>query len=702
MPPQSPASMPLKLACGQMRVSKWKVVMRLTNEAFWKKHVRNNVHVLAAAAFVILLSLGFALYTNHAWDDFYITYRHSKNLAIGNGLVFNVGDRLHGFTSPLGVLLPALSSVLTGNTSDQAALWIYRLMCIGALGGAGAFLVAIARHLRYAVPVTGFLLALVAFDAKTLDFTTNGMETAFMLLFLSYAFWAHVCRPARQWLHLGVAWAGLMWTRPDGFIYVGVIAAGFLLFDDIRDWRRKMAIFIKAGLLTTVLYLPWFIFAWVYYGTPIPQPATAKGGLAALGEKKTIIGFLANTIRVPLMTYPQSTSLDGTFLPSYFQIGGWPGPMLAVARCVAVLCYLLWLLPVRLRLEVRTASFAFFGAHAYLSYFTIFAYPWYLPSTELLAFIALTGLLAQLSDWKPKLRPVLVGLGLLLLAGEIATTAQVTRQIRAQQTIVGDGNQRRVGEWLKENARSNDTVFLEPLGYIGFYSGLKMYDYPGLSSREVASAVKIFGNDWSGIVRLLKPDWLVLRQHEVIDNRNFYDLSVLDNYQLVREFSVMDEIAKQKVYGRAYLEFDGHFKLFSRRKPEPDTSVPAGLTLAPATKCQGSIDILDVVEARAFNSTYVIAQGWLAVSGEQGIVPDDVFITVATTDDAALRFYKALTRVPRNDVKIAFKQPSMPDVGYRVWIDLSKAHGKHIIGLARGYEGVLTPCSEIQKPIDLK
>ena len=678
--------------------------MRLTNEAFWKKHVRNNVHVLAAAAFVILLSLGFALYTNHAWDDFYITYRHSKNLAIGNGLVFNVGDRLHGFTSPLGVLLPALSSVLTGNTSDQAALWIYRLMCIGALGGAGAFLVAIARHLRYAVPVTGFLLALVAFDAKTLDFTTNGMETAFMLLFLSYAFWAHVCRPARQWLHLGVAWAGLMWTRPDGFIYVGVIAAGFLLFDDIRDWRRKMAIFIKAGLLTTVLYLPWFIFAWVYYGTPIPQPATAKGGLAALGEKKTIIGFLANTIRVPLMTYPQSTSLDGTFLPSYFQIGGWPGPMLAVARCVAVLCYLLWLLPVRLRLEVRTASFAFFGAHAYLSYFTYFPYPWYLPSTELLAIIALTGLLAQLADWKPKLRPVLVGLGLLLLAGEIATTAQAARQIRAQQTIVGDGNQRKVGEWLKENAGPNDTVFLEPLGYIGFYSGLKMYDYPGLSSREVASAVKIFGNDWSGIVRLLKPDWLVLRQHEAIDNRNFSDLSVLDNYQLVREFSVMDEIAKQKVYGRAYLEFDGHFKLFSRRKPEPepDTSVPAGLTLAPATKCQGSIDILDVVEARAFNSTYVIAQGWLAVSGEQGIVPDDVFITVATTDDAALRFYKALTRVPRNDVKIAFKQPSMPDVGYRVWIDLSKAHGRRIIGLARGYEGVLTPCSEIQKPIDLK
>ena len=54
------------------------------------------------------------------------------------------------------------------------------------------------------------------------------------------------------------------------------------------------------------------------------------------------------------MTYPQSTSLDGDFtLPSYFQMGGWPGPMLAVARCVAIVLCLpaLVALPVRLRLE---------------------------------------------------------------------------------------------------------------------------------------------------------------------------------------------------------------------------------------------------------------------------------------------------------------------------------------------------------------
>ena len=47
----------------------------------------------------------YTLYTNHIWEDFFITFRHSQNLCEGKGLVYNEGERVHGFTSPLGVLL---------------------------------------------------------------------------------------------------------------------------------------------------------------------------------------------------------------------------------------------------------------------------------------------------------------------------------------------------------------------------------------------------------------------------------------------------------------------------------------------------------------------------------------------------------------------------------------------------------------------
>ncbi|HTO02262.1 MAG TPA: hypothetical protein VL069_01110, partial [Opitutus sp.] len=117
------------------------------------------------------LTLLFATYTDHVWEDYYITYRASKNLATGHGLVFNHGDRLHTFTSPLGVLLPALASVLTLNQSDTIALWIFRLISAAALAGAATLLYRLVLHLQRSAALAALTAACVALDAKSLDFT---------------------------------------------------------------------------------------------------------------------------------------------------------------------------------------------------------------------------------------------------------------------------------------------------------------------------------------------------------------------------------------------------------------------------------------------------------------------------------------------------------------------------------------------------
>lgn len=72
--------------------------------------------LIAGLTGVLGLCLGWAAVTSHVWEDFWITFRSSKNLAAGHGLVFNPGDRLHTFTSPLGVLLPAAASLAAGLT----------------------------------------------------------------------------------------------------------------------------------------------------------------------------------------------------------------------------------------------------------------------------------------------------------------------------------------------------------------------------------------------------------------------------------------------------------------------------------------------------------------------------------------------------------------------------------------------------------
>jgi hypothetical protein len=59
---------------------------------------------------VVAVGVVFAVATQHAWEDYWITFRISRNFATGHGLVFTPGDKLHVFTSPLGVLLPACLS----------------------------------------------------------------------------------------------------------------------------------------------------------------------------------------------------------------------------------------------------------------------------------------------------------------------------------------------------------------------------------------------------------------------------------------------------------------------------------------------------------------------------------------------------------------------------------------------------------------
>ena len=516
---------------------------------------------------VVLFALSFALYTNRVWEDYYITFRSSKNLATGHGLVFNHGDRLHTFTSPLGVLLPAGASAVTGNKSDMAALWVFRVMCMAALGGAAALLVGLSRRLAYPALAAVFLTALLCTDVKSLDFTINGMETAFMLLFLAYALWAHLSPGPRQWLHLGGAWAGLMWTRPDSFIYIGLLATGCWIFNQPERTGggrgQQLGLFIKAGLLTTALYGPWIAWAWWYYGTPVPHTIVAKG--AQSGDTEALKRFLHGVWQLPWLIWKGGSSAEGSFLPVYYMMPAWPAWMMPFGRILAIITSLLWLVP-KVRLPVRVTSFAYYFAVCYLSFVPYFAFPWYFPPTTLLAFVALSGVFAQLWQADPRWGRALAGTGaLVILAGAVALGWGAARQARAQQFYVEDGNRRVIGEWLKANAEPGDTVFMEPLGYIGYFSGLKTYDWPGMSAREVPEACRMVGNSWANVIRYLEPTWLVMRAQGEGDLPRIAPAMATLSYDRVREFSRKFEIDQLTVPGLRLLQFDSQFVVYHRR-----------------------------------------------------------------------------------------------------------------------------------------
>jgi hypothetical protein len=97
-----------------------------------------------------------------------------------------------------------------------------------------------------------------------------------------------------------------------------------------------------------------------------------------------------------------------------------------------------------------------------------------------------------------------------------------------------------IGKQLAELAHEGDTLFLEPAGYIPFYSGLYTYDEAGLGSPLVMHYRNLYKTPWwMRFVEQVKPDWIVQRaQFATFTTYQGYTLTqeergwFLENYHL--------------------------------------------------------------------------------------------------------------------------------------------------------------------------
>lgn len=516
--------------------------------------------------FVVLLAFAgpvlFAWLTDHAWEDYFITLRSSRNLVEGHGLVYNVGERVHTFTSPLGVLVPAGCTWVAGVGHEEAALWLFRLIGAGLLAWAVGLVWRRADTLQLGGPGRLPLFGLVLADAKLNDCVINGMETGLLVFFL-LLLWTELEAPAGpRATRLGIALGGLMWTRPDAFILAGVVIVPHLIFRKPSGstparpipWGRLM----RGALLGGALYLPWFAWAWWYYGSPIPHTIVAKSSFAPHVQ-------ILDLLKIPFRTLAGQSLLQHLFLPSYAIFGGWPVALSWLARGLSAIAAFAWVVP-GLAPVARRLSLAVFLGMFYVC--SIFLFPWYLPPWTVLAALALAFTLdhacAVLARWRAAVSALRIAAGL-LVAGQIAVLAGSAWQMRVQQRLIEEGGRRDIGLWLHAHAAPHDTVFLESLGYIGYYSQLKMYDFPGLSSPEVVAAIHGGARRYVDLIAQLRPTWLVLRPADVV-SPEFTERPVLRDYALVRTWNALPQLdAIRFLPGRGWLEFDSQYLLYRRR-----------------------------------------------------------------------------------------------------------------------------------------
>jgi len=164
--------------------------------------------LLLAAAFIAWIA--FARHTRIRLEDALITFRYAENLALGNGFVYNPGERVLGTTSPLFAMLLAVAGRLFGVARIPAAA-----TAIGFTAMLGA-----AFFTRRALANLGtprlFALAgaaLLLFHPDTLWIACGGMETPLVLLLMA----ASLDAAARdRWPLAAALAASLVLARVDG------------------------------------------------------------------------------------------------------------------------------------------------------------------------------------------------------------------------------------------------------------------------------------------------------------------------------------------------------------------------------------------------------------------------------------------------------------------------------------------------------
>jgi hypothetical protein len=247
-------------------------------------HSRKSI-LLRALYLALVTALLYGLFSHWAYDDPFITYRYAESLSQGRGLVYNPGERVLSTTTPLfALLLAALAPVWSDLPHLANFLSAFGL----ALGG--VFLWDLARS--WHTPAVGWA-GLLLYPTFPLLATTFGSETP---LYLAFCLGAYASYARRRYAWTGALAALAVLARPDGVLVAVLLGIDYLV-------RVRRPIPWRALLVFLAVTLPWFGFAWIYYGSPLPVTLAAKQQQGALLiSERFAPGFL--TIAKDYVGYP--------------------------------------------------------------------------------------------------------------------------------------------------------------------------------------------------------------------------------------------------------------------------------------------------------------------------------------------------------------------------------------------------------------
>lgn len=431
-----------------------------------------NRTLLTLLYFVIVATSAWHVLRNYNYvvDDTFINLRYAKHFVEGQGLVFNPGERVEGYTNITMVLLAAAllklhANPIVGLKAITALMAVWTLWLTAKLerevgGPSSPTIVPLSVLLLLSA---GAFVYWALCPMGTMVFT--GLFIAALVLMLRE-------HATGRWRGAGFVFAALAITRPEGIFLFGVSTAAFLMVDYVgrHDWQCGKR-YIANVAVFALLFGGYTLWRLHYFGDLLPNTYYAKvtGGVGRIATG-------AVYLRDWLFAFPVlGAALALPVLASSWRVRQrMQRPLLLAALASVALAY----------------AVAVVGVGGDFMPFFRFFVPLMPPCAVVMAAV-----FRRLPLPRKAQGPVVVLMFALHLTCSMVTEQPYRAFVAHRTAVLG----RLAGEWLAERLSGDGLIAVNTAGSLPYYSGLPAIDMLGLTDARIARRpVYIVSTGWAG------------------------------------------------------------------------------------------------------------------------------------------------------------------------------------------------------------
>ena len=389
-------------------------------------------------------------------DDAYITYRYAHNFAAGHGPVYNPGERVEGYTSPLWLLL------LTGGLIVGIPPTTFAPVLAGVLLIVLVLLVdrILVHHGVRSVWLRGLLPITLGQSPAFVLWWFSGLEApacAVVMLAICWQLSQLDLSDRKAMAALGVLVALAVMIRPDGLL-MAVVVVAYLLnnsLQTVQTRRIRSVVYLLGPVAAVVGALT--ILRLLYYGQWLPNTYYCKLGGAGFSHFTQGVLYVVDNVKYLGGTAPLIVAAIGVVWARPKDFMKW--------AAVTVLLYIGFFLYT----GGDSMQRRFFAHISPLLYVMVW-----------IGAVAVAGRLAAATE-KGRLTAYLTGVVLVLLF--VPTIAETPRYLGSRRI---ESRRHDVAAVITENIPRDFEMAIGPAGIVPYVTGMPTIDMLGLCDAYIA------------------------------------------------------------------------------------------------------------------------------------------------------------------------------------------------------------------------